>query len=73
LPLSSNDTGQEDQADSRINIIMLGILCGYTHLLPRSALEHAIALRLPRFAGQNLRTFSAGWHLAEGLRSKNLA
>lgn len=73
LPLSSNDTGQEDQADSRINIIMLGILCGYTHLLPRPALEHAIALRLPRFAGQNLRTFSAGWHFAEGLRSKNLA
>ena len=68
LPLSSNDTGQEDQADSRINIIMLGILCGYTQLLPRPALEHAIALRLPRFAGQNLRTFSAGWHFAEGLK-----
>ncbi len=37
LPLSSNGTGQEDQADSRINIIMLGILCGYTQLLPRPA------------------------------------
>ena len=73
LPLSSNGTGQEDQADSRINIIMLGILCGYTHLLPRPAIEHAIALRLPRFAGQNLRTFSEGWHFAEGLKSKNLA
>lgn len=70
LPLSSNGT---DQADSRVNIIMLGVLCGYTQLLPRPALEYAIALRLPRFAEQNLRTFSAGWHFAEGLKSKNLA
>lgn len=70
LPLSSNGT---DQADSRVNIIMLGVLCGYTQLLPRPALEHAIALRLPRFAGQNLHTFSAGWHFAEGLKAKNLA
>ncbi len=70
LPLSSNGT---DQADSRVNIIMLGVLCGYTQLLPRPALEYAIALRLPRFAGQNLRTFSAGWHFAEGLKAKNLA
>ncbi len=73
LPLSSNGTGQEDQADSRVNIIMLGVLCGYTQLLPRPALEYAIALRLPRFAEQNLRTFSTGWHFAEGLKSKNLA
>lgn len=73
LPLPSNGTGQEDQANSRINIIMLGVLCGYTQLLPRPALEHAIALRLPRFAEQNLRTFSAGWNVGEGLRSKNPA
>jgi indolepyruvate ferredoxin oxidoreductase beta subunit len=70
LPLSSKGT---DQADSRVNIIMLGVLCGYAQLLPRPALEHAIALRLPRFAGQNLRTFSTGWNFAEGLKSKNLA
>jgi len=61
---------QEQQGDSRINIIMLGVLCGYTQLLPRTALEHAIAKRLPRFVEQNLHTFSTGWHFAESLRSK---
>ena len=60
---------QEQQEDSRINIIMLGVLCGYTQLLPRTALEHAIAKRLPRFVEQNLHTFSAGWHFAESVRS----
>jgi len=60
---------QEQQGDSRINIIMLGVLCGYIQLLPRPALEHAIAKRLPRFVEQNLHTFAAGWHFAESVRS----
>jgi indolepyruvate ferredoxin oxidoreductase beta subunit len=73
LPSSTLEPGKDQQGDSRINIIMLGVLSGYTQLLPRSALEHSIANRLPRFAEQNLRTFSAGWSFAEALKSKNIA
>ena len=73
LPSSILEPGKDQQGDSCINIIMLGVLSGYTQLLPRSGLEHSIANRLPRFAEQNLRTFSAGWSFAEALKSKNIA
>ncbi len=73
LPSSTLEPGEDQHGDSRINIIMLGVLCGYTQLLPRSALEHSIANRLPRFAEQNLHTFSAGWSFAASLKSKNIA
>ena len=73
LPATTTGVREEQQADSRINIMMLGVLCGYTRLLPRAALEQSITKRLPRFAEQNLRTFSAGWALAESLKSKNIA
>jgi indolepyruvate ferredoxin oxidoreductase beta subunit len=73
LPSSTDETEEEQQSDSRINIIMLGVLCGYTQLLSRSGLEHAITSRLPRFAEQNLHTFSAGWSFAESLKAQNIA
>ena len=73
LPSSTLEPGEDQHGDSRINIIMLGVLCGYTQLLPRFALEHSIANRLPRFAEQNLHTFSAGWSFAASLKSKNIA
>jgi indolepyruvate ferredoxin oxidoreductase beta subunit len=57
----------DDTADSRINIVMLGVLAGYTHLLPRSSFEQAIAQRLPRFARQNARAFLGGWRYGEAL------
>ncbi len=53
--------------DSRVNIILLGVLAGYTRLLPRSDLEQAITQRLPRFAEQNVRAFLAGWRYGESL------
>ena len=56
---------EDQQQDSRINIIMLGVFAGYTRLLPRNLLEQAIAQRLPRFAEQNIRTFTAGWNYGE--------
>jgi len=59
----------DSQDDARINIMMLGVLCGYTHILPRPALEASIAQRLPRFAEQNLRTFAAGWRYGETARN----
>ncbi len=58
----------DDQDEARMNIIMLGVLCGYTRLLPRPVLEEAIAERLPQFAEQNLRTFTAGWSYGETMR-----
>jgi indolepyruvate ferredoxin oxidoreductase beta subunit len=73
LPSSTSEAEEEQQANSRINIIMLGVLSGYTQLLPRSALEHSITSRLPRFAEQNLRAFSTGWGYAEALKAQNLA
>jgi indolepyruvate ferredoxin oxidoreductase beta subunit len=74
LTSSTSEVKEEQQGDSRINIIMLGVLCGYTQLLPRSALEHSIISRLPRFAEQNLCTFSAGWGYAESLKAaQNIA
>lgn len=49
----------------RINMVMLGVLCGATALLPRPALEEAITLRLPRFAESGLASFALGWQFAE--------
>ncbi|SRR6266487_2106103 len=66
--LPFTDDSRQDQDDARINIIMLGVLCGYTQLLPRTTLEQSIAQRLPRFAEQNLRTFAAGWSFGEAQR-----
>ncbi len=75
LPSPTNEIEDEQQSNSRINIIMLGVgvFSGYTQLLPRAALENSIINRLPRFAEQNLCTFSAGWGFAESLRAQNIA
>ena len=73
FPSSSNEIEVGQQSNSRVNIIMLGVFCSYTQLLPRAALENAIASRLPQFAEQNLRTFSAGWGFAGALRAQNMA
>lgn len=63
------------QNESRVNMIMLGVLCGYTHLLPRDALKNAIALRMPEYAEQNKRVFEAGWEYGEWFQvdAKNLS
>lgn len=73
LPSPSNEIEDRQQSDSRVNIIMLGVFCSYTQLLPRAALENSITSRLPQFAEQNLRTFSAGWGFAKSLRAQNMA
>lgn len=49
----------------RVNMVMLGVLCGATELLPRPALEEAIELRLPRLVDQNRQIFEAGWNFAK--------
>ncbi len=73
LPLPSNEIEDGQQSNSRVNIVMLGVFCSYTQLLPRAVLENSIISRLPQFAEQNLRTFSAGWGFAESLRAQNMA
>jgi len=65
LALLTDDTVGQGEDDARINISMLGVLCGYTQLLPRATLEQSIAQRLPRYAERNLRTFAAGWSFGE--------
>lgn len=64
LPAELYWDAQARQA-SRINMVMLGVLCGATELLPLSTLEEAIALRQPRFAEQNIQMFAAGWRFAK--------
>ena len=73
LPSPSGEIEDGQQSNRRINIIMMGVFCSYTRLLPRAVLENSIISRLPQFAGQNLRTFSAGWGFAESLRAQNMA
>lgn len=70
LPAGEDTDLQSDARDARINIVMLGVLCGYTHILPRPDLEESIAQRLPRFAEQNLRTFASGWNYGEAARNR---
>jgi indolepyruvate ferredoxin oxidoreductase beta subunit len=76
IPESLQETSQsaseltatmEQAGDSRVNMLLLGVLAGYTRLLPRSNLEKAIAQRLPRFAEQNVRAFLNGWRYGESL------
>src|SRR5712691_325243 len=43
LPASMIEAGDDQQHDSRINIIMLGVFAAYTRLLPRPLLEQTIA------------------------------
>lgn len=64
LPADLYADEQARQA-GRINMTMLGVLCGATELLPRPALAEAIALRLPQLVEQNMQTFDAGWHFAK--------
>lgn len=56
----------------RVNMAMLGVLCGATELLPRPALEEAIKLRLPHLADQNKQIFDAGWRFAKKHGEKGL-
>ena len=69
LPAGEDTDSQNDALDARINIVMLGVLFGYTRILPRPAIEASIAQRLPRFAKQNLHTFAAGWRYGETARN----
>ncbi|HEY0756900.1 MAG TPA: 2-oxoacid:acceptor oxidoreductase family protein [Ktedonobacteraceae bacterium] len=65
---ASAPSGKEEQI-GRVNMSMLGVLCGFTELLPRPVLEEAIALRMPQLAQPSIQTFAAGWRFAQEVRA----
>lgn len=73
LPPSTSEADAENAGDSRVNMLMLGAFAGYTRLLPRALFEQAIEQRLPRFATENARTFSAGWNYGASLLAPKTA
>ena len=73
LPPSTGEADAKDAEDSRVNMLMLGAFAGYTRLLPRALFEQAIEQRLPRFATENARTFSAGWNYGASLLAPKTA
>lgn len=56
-----------EQGQSTANITMLGVLCGYTELLPHPLVEQALCQCLPDYTEQNLCALSTGWHYGEKL------
>lgn len=59
-----------EQGQSTTNITMLGVLCGYTKLLPRPLVEQALCQCLPDYTERNLRALSTGWYYGEKLREQ---
>jgi indolepyruvate ferredoxin oxidoreductase beta subunit len=60
-------TVEQGQYTLSINIIMLGVLCGYTKLLPRSCIEQSLCEYLPEHAEQNFHSLAVGWQYGEKL------
>lgn len=59
---------EQGQYTASTNIIMLGVLCGHTELLPRSLIEQSLCQYLPDHAKQNFHAFAIGWDYGEKLR-----
>jgi indolepyruvate ferredoxin oxidoreductase beta subunit len=57
-----------EQGQCTANITLLGVLCGYTKLLPRPLIEQALYHCLPDHKEQNLHALASGWHYGEKLR-----
>jgi len=56
------------QMQTSANSIMLGVLCRYTGLFPRSLAEQALCQCFPDVAAKNLQAFAIGWEYGEKLR-----
>jgi indolepyruvate ferredoxin oxidoreductase beta subunit len=59
---------EQGQYSVSANIIMLGILCGYTSLFPRSFVEQSLCQCLPEWAAQSSRALTIGWQYGKKLR-----
>jgi len=60
-----NHVTEQGQYNVSANIIMLGILCGYTGLLPRPLVEQSLRQHLPDSVAKNLHAFGIGWRYGE--------
>jgi indolepyruvate ferredoxin oxidoreductase beta subunit len=59
---------EQGQYNVCANVIMLGILCRYTGLLPRPLVEQTLCQWLPDCRGQNLHALAIGWRYGEKLQ-----
>jgi indolepyruvate ferredoxin oxidoreductase beta subunit len=57
-----------EQGPYTANITLLGVLCGYTKLLPRPLVEQALGQCLSVYKEQNLHALAIGWRYGEQLR-----
>lgn len=56
---------QQGQYSVSATVTMLGVLCGYTGILPRCLIEQALCQWLPDYAEQNLHALAIGWQYGE--------
>jgi indolepyruvate ferredoxin oxidoreductase beta subunit len=56
---------EQGQYSISANVIMLGVLCGYTGLLPRPLVEQALCQYLSDCRAQNLHVLAIGWQYGE--------
>jgi indolepyruvate ferredoxin oxidoreductase beta subunit len=66
--LSTFEHHVAEQGQYTVNITLLGVLCGYTELLPHPLVEQALCQCLPDHKEQNLHALAIGWHYGEQLR-----
>ena len=68
LSSSEGHVAEQGQYSVSANIIMLGILCGYTGFFPRSCVEQSLCQCFPECAVQNGRALAIGWQYGKKLR-----
>ncbi len=68
VPWSLWSSEQTGQSTPSCNSLMLGILCGYTELVPSSLVEQVLCQYLTYRVEQNLAAFTSGWQYGEQLR-----
>jgi Pyruvate/2-oxoacid:ferredoxin oxidoreductase gamma subunit len=57
------------QGQYTTNITLLGVLCGYTELLPRVLVEQVLCQCFPDYKEQNFQALAIGWQHGEKLRA----
>jgi Pyruvate/2-oxoacid:ferredoxin oxidoreductase gamma subunit len=65
LSLCRHHIAEQGRYTVSANVIMLGIVCGYTRIFARSIVEQALCECLPHVAVENLEAFAIGWQYGE--------
>jgi indolepyruvate ferredoxin oxidoreductase beta subunit len=68
LTSSEGHVAEQGQYSVSANIIMLGVLCGYTGLFPRSFVEQSLCQCLLGCTEQNSRILAIGWQYGKKLQ-----